>query len=142
MALTQADNAALQKLLEDKMSDRAVNRIIDRANKESFYYDLKDSPLNRPTIAKVLTLVVLFFCMGFFVIYPLFFADKAKIIDLANSEVNAQIERGGMPPISSFTFSATVKDFAEPGSGETKNVLEITDANGEILSKVDLVNGF
>ena len=59
MALSQQDISQIQKILSDKMSDKAMNKVIDQANKASFYYDLQDSPLNRPTLAKVLALGVM-----------------------------------------------------------------------------------
>ena len=47
-----------------------------------------------------------------------------------------------MPPISSFTYNVNLKDYAEQGTNEKKLVLEVTDTQGNLLSKVDIVNGF
>lgn len=142
MALSQQDISQIQKILSDKMSDKAMNKVIDQANKASFYYDLQDSPLNRPTLAKVLALGVMLMSFWISVIYPLFFAEKANLTSLANKTVESQISRWGMPPISSFTYNVNLKDYAEQGTNEKKLVLEVTDTQWNLLSKVDIVNGF
>lgn len=141
MALTPQDNNLLAKILEDKMSEKDINKVIDLANKKSFYYGLKDSPLNRPSLAKVASLWVFIFCMWLFAIQPLFFADKANVENLSNELVESSLSRGGIPPVSSFKFSVNVKD-AGIEWGNIKQTVEIVDSHGQTLAKSDLVNGY
>lgn len=139
--LTQNDNNALFKILENKMSDKDINKVIDFANKKSFYYGLKDSPLNRPTLSKVVSLLVFIVCIGIFAVHPLFFADKANITNLANGIVEDALQRGWVPPVTSFVFTAKITDMWSD-AGQTKQVLEITDNNWRLLVKEDILNGY
>lgn len=139
--LTQNDNNALFKILENKMSDKDINKVIEYANKKSFYYGLKDSPLNRPTLAKVVSLLVFIACIGLFAIHPLFFADKANVTNLANSIVDESLARGWVPPVTSFSFAAKITDMWS-NNGETKQILEISDSNWKLLVKEDIINWY
>jgi len=139
MALQKDDIDKLTSILNGKVSDRAINRIIDQANTASFYYELKDSPFNRPTTWKVFALLVFLFCSALFVIQPLFFWKNWQITDIVNKNINETVELWWLPPLTSFTYDIYIKDVVD---NSEKKVFELVDLRWNIMARTDIINWY
>lgn len=139
MPLQKDDIDKLTWLLAWKISDASINKLVDQANKASYYYELKDSPFNRPTTWKLFALLVFIFCAWIFVFKPLFFADSWNVTDLVNTSISEKVKLGWLPPLSSFQYDVYIKDVQ---NAPEKKVFELVDSRWNIMARTDVVNGF
>ena len=139
MAITRDDTDQISNILSWKISDGKINKIIDTINKESFYYDLKDSPFNRPTVAKVFSLAIFLVCVYFFIVNPLFFTKSASVTTLVNQQIVNDVKYWQLPPVSSFEYQVYLKNTSNNGDNF---VLQIADKKGNIISKADIINWY
>lgn len=139
MALQKDEIDKITGLLSWRISDKELNSIIERINRATFYYEMKDSHFNRPTVWKLFALLVFVFCFSVFVVQPIFFSETKSVLSIIENDVAQTVKDGWLPPLSSFKYQVSVKNV---GDSSMKNVLEILDMKGNLISRADMENNY
>jgi len=139
MPIQKDDLDKITGILSWKLSEPAINRIIEKINKDSYYYELKDSPFNRPTVWKLFSLAVFAFCSFIFVIQPLFFWKSSSIVDIWNKSINESVALWWLPPLTSFEYQVFLK---EVPNKEWQQLFELTDQRWNVFARTDIINWY
>lgn len=134
--LTRSDREKIIELLENKVPDSHVNKIMNQIDVSTTYFAHWDSLFNKPTFGKILIIAMLLFVMFKFMISPIFLGGNTSIDQIRKTMLKEARELWAKPWLINFAASIKVE---QPNEWKKEYIVSLKDKKTwDVISKTDV----